>query len=139
MLLSVSHAFEECMPSTQHATFDSSSDCDFGSGTETGDESEDDEDLMESTSNTSFGSWSGTPYVQSTRSTQEPSASVKRSFRSLVITNWLSDTGGVLPELSDTQMPSIQDLQLLGHLVHSSIDQDWALIDITNDGLKSEL
>ncbi|KAF3052407.1 hypothetical protein E8E11_001850 [Didymella keratinophila] len=155
MLLTVSHVFEEDLMIAQGPNNDDSSEYDFGSGTENEDESDDEseirsedgsEDLMDSVSDTSLDSEDDSPkvsYSRSTYSTQRTNTSLRTAmatFEPLSPPPSAIDEGSRQTNASSVSSNAlIKQRRLLGHRLRYSIDQDWALIKVTDERYLLEL
>jgi hypothetical protein len=140
--LSVSHVFFEYTPSGSITEEDSDSEYDFGSGTT----SEcDEEDYMESTHRATSTSQEENLYIRSDPRLSErapliatdtalsirSNSSAEQSAYNVETTHTYSPTKHGFSNKSSTGFtPSVEDLEVLGCLLQSSIDQDWALIEI---------
>lgn len=149
--ISVSHVFSNSASGTQNTRTSYDSDYDFGSGTE---DENSDEEYMDVTSRASISSpdeilddrsdssspTSGSPTltygttpIQFKRSPKRSSSAAESIHTHLPSKQELNDSSAL------RSAPSIESLEFFGTLTQSSVDQDWALIEITNKNVSSSI
>jgi hypothetical protein len=147
MLMTVAHVFIERVSASSEVTSDGDSDYDVGSDTESGGE---DEEQMEITSRGSTSSRERDSSDELSIQTSRVSGSSSQPHHADVVAPHAEASGSPLNSMPNTlsstaensyEMGSIlvSGLQRLGAVVTSSVNEDWALIDITDAYIASTI
>jgi hypothetical protein len=147
MLMTVAHVFIERTSGSSEVTTDGDSDYNLGSGTESEGEDEEQTEITSRGSTSSRGRDSSDEL--STQTSRVSGSSSQPHLADVVaphaealgsrlnsMPNTLSSTAGNSDEMDSIL---VYDLQRLGTVVTSSVNEDWALIDITDANIASTI